>query len=529
MSAEKEEKAIKKLNFTKIWTNKNDFPTYEENEEQVRKDMQCLHDETRAAFNALVEELMGDGAAALIGAAAPAGLAGGTVQAVLDELAGAIGELGGSFEVEGSALVELVAAAVERRLMAEYYTAPQVEEKLTELGVAALEERVDTMENALSADGVVVGEVPAVYPFTLPAAELAGAVELMGESRPVWLNGELVALAATGEAARLVRVQPEEGSIMQLALSGDSIPMADAEDFEAAWADDGYLIGKADGTWYLVSVNTGVCSLLTAAVGSVFCGAARIGNIVTAVFHKDGALNFMRRSIAGDSGSEPAITALDPYTESGSAYDRLLNVCGGLFVMLKYDASGSALKVYDPAELTVGTTVAVGTAARARSIRAEGEDCFFIFESEGASRPARCSLSDGVPAITVGEFDAESVIGVGGDVFVSDGAKVLRLERATLAALASIELPAAAVELIYGGTSCALWGGKYVLAGPWLLNVENGKLTALRCDGEAPEEFALMPAAERCFAARAKGRWYVFDSLLRPLWGMVPYAAGGLV
>ena len=84
MSAEKEEKAIKKLNFTKIWTNKNDFPTYEENEEQVRKDMQCLHDETRAAFNALVEELVGNGAAAQIGAAAPSGLAGSTVQAVLD-------------------------------------------------------------------------------------------------------------------------------------------------------------------------------------------------------------------------------------------------------------------------------------------------------------------------------------------------------------------------------------------------------------------------------------------------------------
>ena len=37
--------AFEKLNFTKDWTNPNDFPAYEGDESQVRADMQLLHDE----------------------------------------------------------------------------------------------------------------------------------------------------------------------------------------------------------------------------------------------------------------------------------------------------------------------------------------------------------------------------------------------------------------------------------------------------------------------------------------------------
>lgn len=43
--------SFEKLSFTKDWNNASDFPTYEENEAQVRADMQALHDETKKFIN----------------------------------------------------------------------------------------------------------------------------------------------------------------------------------------------------------------------------------------------------------------------------------------------------------------------------------------------------------------------------------------------------------------------------------------------------------------------------------------------
>lgn len=48
---------LEKLEFSKDWTNAEDFPTYEADESQVRADLQLLHDEAKAAINALVEKL----------------------------------------------------------------------------------------------------------------------------------------------------------------------------------------------------------------------------------------------------------------------------------------------------------------------------------------------------------------------------------------------------------------------------------------------------------------------------------------
>jgi len=50
-------KVLTKLRFSKNWNNKSDFPTYEMREEQVRADIQLLHDETQTAFNNLVDDL----------------------------------------------------------------------------------------------------------------------------------------------------------------------------------------------------------------------------------------------------------------------------------------------------------------------------------------------------------------------------------------------------------------------------------------------------------------------------------------
>lgn len=49
---------FEKLKFTRDWNNSSDFPTYEENEQKVRADMQALHDETKEFINeTLIPEL----------------------------------------------------------------------------------------------------------------------------------------------------------------------------------------------------------------------------------------------------------------------------------------------------------------------------------------------------------------------------------------------------------------------------------------------------------------------------------------
>lgn len=49
---------FEKLKFTRDWNNTSDFPTYEENEQKVRADMQALHDETKEFINeTLIPEL----------------------------------------------------------------------------------------------------------------------------------------------------------------------------------------------------------------------------------------------------------------------------------------------------------------------------------------------------------------------------------------------------------------------------------------------------------------------------------------
>ena len=48
---------LEKLEFSKDWTEAEDFPTYEPDESQVRADLQLLHNEAKAAINALVDKL----------------------------------------------------------------------------------------------------------------------------------------------------------------------------------------------------------------------------------------------------------------------------------------------------------------------------------------------------------------------------------------------------------------------------------------------------------------------------------------
>lgn len=74
------------LEYTKSWTSVVDFPTYEDNETQIREDAQYLHDETKNFINdTLIGELESAGAASSLGAKDSNG-ADSTVQVELDKL-----------------------------------------------------------------------------------------------------------------------------------------------------------------------------------------------------------------------------------------------------------------------------------------------------------------------------------------------------------------------------------------------------------------------------------------------------------
>lgn len=515
--------------------NKNDFPTYEENEEQVRRDMQCLHDETRSAFNALVEALTASTAASELGASAPAGLSGKTVQALIQELAEAIGALGGSVELEGSSLARYVADAVEADVLGGYYDAEQVDEKLSGLGVDALGERVAAMENAFAREGVVMGEVVQAYPFTMPGAELVGVSDVMGG--PLLLGDTLAAIVEEGGNMLLKKLNVLTRERVSVELSG--IAMFDESlAYSVLWVDEAgeYMTVQAGSAWYLVSLKTGVCSLLAEGGDYAYCGAVRHANIVTAVLHKGGNLWFYRRNVAGDNGSAPAITALDTYYESGSANDRVLNVYGdSLFVMLKYNSGDSKLKLYAPADMSCSAefSTGLGGAYAAGGVKLWGSDCYFLLKTASGEYQAKCGITvtDGaaVPSLTVGaaQLGGSRVIARGeAVVYAVWGKELYTLDGSTMELLSTDTLPAevdGGLCAVNGAELAELWGGRYIPAGGWLLDASDMSALALRCDGAAPEEYALHAAAGRYFVACCAGRWYLFDSLLRPVWGMVPY------
>lgn len=83
--------AFEHLEFTKNWERPEDFPTFEENEVQVRADMQLLHDEVKDFINdKLVEPLNSKSGADNILTSS-----GKSVEAVLAEHQAAINNGGG--------------------------------------------------------------------------------------------------------------------------------------------------------------------------------------------------------------------------------------------------------------------------------------------------------------------------------------------------------------------------------------------------------------------------------------------------
>ena len=94
--------SLTRLNFAKDWTNKNDFPVYQDNEAQVREDMQYHPNALREYINnQLLAELESKTAAANLGAVNSVGVA-TTIQSVLDSIAATISKLNDDIETLAS-------------------------------------------------------------------------------------------------------------------------------------------------------------------------------------------------------------------------------------------------------------------------------------------------------------------------------------------------------------------------------------------------------------------------------------------
>lgn len=104
------------LEFSKSWKNTEDFPTYEPNEEQVRADMQLLHDETRTAFNALIAALNDPDAASGLPFVSENVPDADNVRQAIEKVYAAVQDAAAAKLVDGSVTKEKLSAALLDRI-----------------------------------------------------------------------------------------------------------------------------------------------------------------------------------------------------------------------------------------------------------------------------------------------------------------------------------------------------------------------------------------------------------------------------
>lgn len=108
--------AFESFAFTKSWRSEQDFPTYEEEEGQVREDLQCLHDETKDGLNRLIDQLNSPQAAAQLPFAPQDGLEAQTVQAAILEVYDQIRQAAAGLLVDGTVTKEKLAQSLLERV-----------------------------------------------------------------------------------------------------------------------------------------------------------------------------------------------------------------------------------------------------------------------------------------------------------------------------------------------------------------------------------------------------------------------------
>ena len=106
---------LEKLEFSKDWTKAEDFPTYEPDESQVRADLQLLHNEAKAAINALVEKLESNEFASHLAVSAEGMTATNLAAALAEILATAKSAQAGTI-VDGTVTEAKLAAALAEKI-----------------------------------------------------------------------------------------------------------------------------------------------------------------------------------------------------------------------------------------------------------------------------------------------------------------------------------------------------------------------------------------------------------------------------
>jgi len=109
--------AFERFSYSKSWENPADFPTYEPDENKVRADLQCLHDEAAAAINGLIEQLNEPGAAGQLPIRPIEGLTAENLQQAVEQIYAAVQQAAAALIVDGSVTKE----KLEKELLARIY------------------------------------------------------------------------------------------------------------------------------------------------------------------------------------------------------------------------------------------------------------------------------------------------------------------------------------------------------------------------------------------------------------------------
>ncbi len=538
---------LSRLNFTKDWRNGSDFSSYEESEERVRADLQLLHNETRDALNEAVDTLSSPAGAASVGAIAPQGLSGANVQELINSLASALATVGEGSGTGGAELAELVAQRLGQTILSDYYTAQQLDALISALGVEAVAARVAAIEARLRTDGVIAAEIVAETPYSVRCAELPDAASVAaGTTNGTMFDGRrLMALHFYEGSVTLKSFDIFTGEMRELVLSGDAVSFSSntAAYHSILWMDEGcdYILLKVGNGFYLVSLKSGRCSAIANGSDCFYRGAVKNGSVITVMIFRSSQTYFYRRSVSGDGEGSPAIAALGTTTDTGSSNDMLIGPCSAThFAVFKYGATDSKIKIFEAAGMAASAEFSTGLSgayAYDGARYASGVSYFLIYRQNGVYL-AKCSFVPGagsyIPTLKVNPQPVDSMKLVAlaeGALYGVYSRKLYIIDAASLAVRELRDVPAGAdagLVTLAGTPFGGLWGGKYLPLGAYLYEPETGKSRAIRCFGaNTPDYYAVHPFGGRYFAVNSAGRWFFYDCLLRPVWGMAPYIPAG--
>ncbi len=537
---------LRRLNFTKNWTNSEDFASYEDSEERVRADLQLLHDEAKDALNEAVDTLSSPAGAANVGAMAPQGLNGANVQELINSLASALATVGEVSGGGGEELAELVTQRLRQTILSDYYTAQQLDALIAALGVEAVAARVAAIEAKLRTDGVIAAEIVAETLYSVHCAELPDeASYAAGSASGTLFDGtKLMALHFVDGSVTLKSFNIFTGVTTELALRGDAISFSSntASYHTVLWTDEEckYIILKVGSGFYLVSLVSGYCSALASGSDCFYRGTVKNGGVITTMIFRTSQLYFYRRRVTGDGAASPSVTPLSTVTEAGGSNDMVIGPCSAThFAVFKYGASDSKIKIYEASGMASSAEHSTGLAGAyvydgARYI--SGASYFMLYKQNG-NYLAKCSFSGSggsiTPTLRLNSSPLQSLkllALAGGTLYGVYSRQLYVMDASTLAVreVRDIAEPAdnglvSLMNTALGG----LWGGKYLPLGGSLYEAASGKRRAIRCVGlNTPDSYAVHPFAGRYFAVNSGGQWYYYDCLLRPVWGMAPYMPG---